>query len=397
MNSSATADSLSAGSLVVSGNSSLVNTATTAALLPHSNNTYDIGSSSLKYKNIYGALKGNADTATEFAEATTVALTGVVTGTSAASKRGWSISTSIGNGKITNAMLAGSITNDRLKNPYIQIIGQRVDLGDNIELATLLSLLGLSTSMRYIGKATLAITDGGTENPTIDGYTWPDDRRTGDVVIDSDENAEYVWALSGKWEKLGPEASYKVRQTPLGQTSGTINKWVSAIHQDANGNLDTIQYMTLDTSGEWSGNAATATKATQDASGNVITSTYVKKSDATATDPSADGTSLTFIATITQTNGKISATKKTVQSATDTQAGVVSTGEQSFGGQKTFKNKVIISDTGDSTYRTDVAAALRVAGGLSVAKQTSVQKLMIDDHVTLQYDSATQSLNFIFV
>ena len=294
-------------------------------------------------------------------------------------------------------MLAGSITNDRLKNPYIKIIGQQVDLGENIDLSTMLSLLGLSTSMRYIGKATATITDGGTQDPTIDGYTWPDNRRTGDVVIDSSENAEYVWALTGKWEKLGPEASYKVVQTPLGQTSGTINKWVSAIHQDANGNLDTIQYMDLDTSGEWSGNAATATKATQDASGNVITSTYVKKSDASAIDPTANGTSLTFIATITQTNGKISATKKTVQSATDAQAGVVSTSEQTFGGQKTFKNKVIISDTGDSTYRTDVAAALRVAGGLSVAKQTSVQKLMIDDAVTLQFDSVTQSLNFIFI
>ncbi len=65
MNSSVSADSLTAGSLVVSGNTSLVNTTNTATLLPHANNTYNIGSSSLKYKDVYattfhGALDGTA-------------------------------------------------------------------------------------------------------------------------------------------------------------------------------------------------------------------------------------------------------------------------------------------------------------------------------------------------
>ncbi len=66
MSSSVTADSLTAGSLVVSGNTSLVNTTTTANIIPSAHNTYDIGTSTVKYKNVYavkfvGNLNGTAD------------------------------------------------------------------------------------------------------------------------------------------------------------------------------------------------------------------------------------------------------------------------------------------------------------------------------------------------
>jgi len=152
-NSSVLADSLTAGSLVVSGNTSLVNTANTAHLLPHSNNTYDIGSSSLKYRNIYGALKGNADTATEFSANQSVTLTGHVTGT-ASSKAGWSIQTTITAGAVTNAMLAGSITNSKLINPFVQLSGHTVYLGDNIDLTDLLPDLGLDNATHFVGHAT---------------------------------------------------------------------------------------------------------------------------------------------------------------------------------------------------------------------------------------------------
>mgnify|MGYP002620107362 CR=1 FL=1 len=48
---------------------------------------------------------------------------------------------------------------------------------------------------------------------------------------------------------------------------------MSAIGQNANGVID-VSYTTLDTSGDWSGLAA---KATADADGNTISSTYIKK------------------------------------------------------------------------------------------------------------------------
>jgi hypothetical protein len=40
-------------------------------LNPKTTNVYDLGTSSLKWRNIYGALKGNADTATSATSATT--------------------------------------------------------------------------------------------------------------------------------------------------------------------------------------------------------------------------------------------------------------------------------------------------------------------------------------
>lgn len=46
-------------------------------------------------------ISGNASTATQFSETTTVALTGDVTGTSAASKKGWSVNTTLGNSGVT--------------------------------------------------------------------------------------------------------------------------------------------------------------------------------------------------------------------------------------------------------------------------------------------------------
>lgn len=58
--------------------------------------------------------------------------------------------------------------------------------------------------------------------------------------------------------------------------SGSTTAFIDSISQASNGKI-TVTKKNLDTSGTWSGNAATATKATQDGSGNVITSTYVKK------------------------------------------------------------------------------------------------------------------------
>lgn len=134
--------------------------------------------------------------------------------------------------------------------------------------------LGLSNAMHFIGKATVAITDGSTTNPTISGYDFANKKAAGDVIIDKDTSYEYVWTTENKWERLGGDSSYKVVQTAVTKPSAATNKWVSAIGQDTNGNI-TVDYGTLDTSGTWSG---TATKATGDDSGNNIVNTYLTKS-----------------------------------------------------------------------------------------------------------------------
>lgn len=123
---------------------------------------------------------------------------------------------------------------------------------------------GLSSAMHFIGKATVAITDGSTTNPSISGYDFTSDRKPGDVIIDKDNAYEYVWTIAGAWERLGPDGSYKVLQPPVTDptANGSATAFISSIAQDANGNI-TVAKKDLDTSGTWSGNAATATSASK--------------------------------------------------------------------------------------------------------------------------------------
>ena len=91
--------------------------------------------------------------------------------------------------------------------------------------------------------------------------------------------------------------------------------------------------------------------------------TDAKKKQSAKPSPSTSGNALAFIDTISQNEqGVITATKKNAQNATETQAGVVSIGSQTFGGAKTFTSTVTIGKNG----------------------------------CTLQYDATNQCLNFVF-
>lgn len=92
---------------------------------------------------------------------------------------------------------------------------------------------------------------------------------------------------------------------------------------------------------------ASATKATQDGSGNVITSKYV---------------------TIDTT--------------------------QTISGAKTFSKETTISSATASTSKT--TGALKVKGGIASEGQISADKVMIGDKCTLEYDANLQCLNFVF-
>ena len=92
---------------------------------------------------------------------------------------------------------------------------------------------------------------------------------------------------------------------------------------------------------------SSATKATQDGAGNVITSKYV---------------------TIDTT--------------------------QTISGAKTFSKETTISSTTASTSKT--TGALKVKGGIASEGQISADKVMIGDKCTLEYDANLQCLNFVF-
>jgi hypothetical protein len=65
--------------------------------------------------------------------------------------------------------------------------------------------------MHFKGTTTTAVTDGGTQNPTIGG-TEITTKEPGDVVLYGDK--EFVWTETdpnthiGYWELLGDEGSY---------------------------------------------------------------------------------------------------------------------------------------------------------------------------------------------
>lgn len=113
----------------------------------------------------------------------------------------------------------------------------------------------------------------------------------------------------------------------------TSNGWEGNVVGNVTGNL--------------SGNASSATKATQDGAGNVITSKYV-----------------------------------TIDTA------------QTISGAKTFSKETTISSTTASTNKT--TGALKVKGGIASEGQISADKTMIGDAVTLEYNAELQCLNFVF-
>ena len=170
-------------------------------------------------------LPSNVETAKKFTSNQTIKLTGAVTGEKS-SQAGWEIATTladnvvttakiaasavtatkIADGTITNAKIANStIANAKLVNSSITIGGKSVSLGGSLTLGD----LGLSSALRFIGQTTTAIVDGGTTSPiSINGSNVTP--AIGDVVINSNNNQEYVW-LGSKWELLGDESSYSLK------------------------------------------------------------------------------------------------------------------------------------------------------------------------------------------
>lgn len=195
-------------------------------------------------------VNGNSSTATQFASNKSITLTGDVSG-SASSKGGWSITTSIGAGKVTNAMLAGSIENGKLINSKITLAGNDVSLGGSLSADTLRTSLGLSNALHFIGIATVAITDGSTTDPKISGYIT---KTSGDVIIDKDSAYEYIWTGS-KWERLGGDGSYKVVQSVISSpsTNGTEISFIDTISQNANGVITATKKTVRDASASQSG------------------------------------------------------------------------------------------------------------------------------------------------
>ena len=176
-----------------------------------------------------GGIIGNASTATNFSAAKNIALTGDITGNAdGGASGGWSISTTIGAGKVTNAMLAGSILPAKLDDTATIRIGtQSIKVGQSFDTEQLLTDLALSSAMHYKGEVTAIPPSTGTYS-------------AGDVVTLKDTAEEYVYDGT-TWRELGSESSYKKIQTavsdPTVPTSGTTtsNSFIATITQNTEG------------------------------------------------------------------------------------------------------------------------------------------------------------------
>lgn len=105
------------------------------------------------------------------------------------------------------------------------------------------AVAGVTGAMHFVGTSTTAITDGGTQDPTIDGQPVTE-KTAGDVVLYN--GLEFVWDGS-KWNQLGDEGSYALKTTQViagtGLTGGgALTGDVTLAHQDlpASGTADDI-------------------------------------------------------------------------------------------------------------------------------------------------------------
>lgn len=243
--------------------------------------------------------------------------------------------------------------------------------------------LKISGALVYIGRVATKPTS--SQVTLIDGTTIT--AEAGNVVICTGDNKEYLYDTDGNWVDLGSSTSYALKPHIHGNISsdGYLTDETGVVQTDSivrsdsdgkivkgptfnttntdkkflaeNGNWEQSSYHT---SGTWSGLTYTAksvngakelkftiptgTGATSVALGNHNHDKVYKKIQTAVPSPAASNTDISFIDTVSQdAQGKITATKKTVRDASASQSGVVSTGTQTFTGEKTLNDKTHFS------------------------------------------------------
>lgn len=170
---------------------------------------------------------------------------------------------------------------------------------------------------------------------------------TGDLNFSSGDSI--TWN-SGSWFQRIKTVDDSIANTSvfiLQQSGNSGSTWTDLLTVKDNGQIVANTFI-----GSLSGNATSATtansatKATQDGAGNVITSKYV-----------------------------------TIDTA------------QTISGAKTFSKEIVISNTTASTNKT--TGALKAKGGISTEGQMSANKVMVGDGCTLEMDEYG-ALNFVF-
>ena len=243
--------------------------------------------------------------------------------------------------------------------------------------------LKISGALVYIGR--VATKPTGPQVTLIDGTTIT--AEAGNVVICTGDNKEYLYDTDGNWVDLGSSTSYalkphihgnissdgyltnetgvvqtnsivysdsdgKISKGPTFDTTNTDKKFLaengnwewSSHHISGSWNGLTYTAKSVNNAGELKFTIPTGTGATSVAPGNHNHDKVYKKIQTAVPSPAASNTDISFIDTVSQdAQGKITATKKTVRDASASQSGVVSTGTQTFTGEKTLNDKTHFS------------------------------------------------------
>lgn len=229
------------------------------------------------------------------------------------------------------------------------------------EIAALKS--AVTGGVHFIGISTTAITDGGTEAPTIDNAAKTPTK--GDVVIY--DTKEYIWTGS-LWKELGDQGRLatletKVNSLDYSDPDYAAGKVVTKVTQ-TDGKI-TVTHDTL-SSANVTHDDTTVDAALDDHNARIVAAeekldgvTKVTTSITNAinaldvTEPSASGTSTSFIATAKQTDGKIVVTKKNLPTATTSAAGITQLGVS--GGAASYDAYLGLANTVNTSLAPDVA------------------------------------------
>ena len=159
------------------------------------NNVHSIGTSTYKWNamyatTFYGALSGNASSATEFSDTTTVAATGDATGTSAASKKGWSIPLTLANSGVTAGSYGPSSNaspafGGTFSVPYITVDAKGRATAASTKTITLPSATATTSTAGLMSKDDKTKLDGIVAGASITGVKGNAESsyRTGDVNL----------------------------------------------------------------------------------------------------------------------------------------------------------------------------------------------------------------------
>lgn len=275
--------------------------------------------------------------------------------------------------------------------------------------------LKISGALVYIGRVATKPTS--SQVTLIDGTTIT--AVAGNVVICTGDKKEYLYDTDGNWVDLGSSTSYalkphihgnissdgyltneagevqtnsivysdpdgKISKGPTFDTTNTTKRFLaengnweqSSHHTSGSWNGLTYTAKSVNNAGELKFTIPTGTGATSVAPGNHNHDKVYKKIQTAVSSPAASNTDISFIDTVSQdTQGKITATKKTVRDASTSQSGVVSTGTQTFAGEKTLNDKTHFSKGFD--LKTSSGNAQFNANTVSVSNGTDYVDLYV--------------------